>query len=147
MYWGTTLVEIVRTRFDDGRAACTDGKTIWVDDRLNTAQLKCAIAHELIHIERGHGTRQREEIEMGVRYEAARRLLPLAALVRRCRVGGDLADIAKGLGVTRQVLMDRAVTLTGEQSAEAGCMSCLKCPAQQARMAELPTHRPANLAA
>lgn len=130
------MVEVFVTRFDDGRAACTDGKNIWVDDRLNEIQLKCAIAHEMVHIERGQGCRQTEAEEMSVRYEAARRLIPDDGTVRHCKPGATLAERAKAWGVTRQVLMDRAATLTDEQAARAGCASCLLCPVMKARYAE-----------
>lgn len=118
----------------DGAAARTDGVDIWVDDRLNEAEERCAIQHELVHIERGEGTCQPEYIEMEVRYETARRLLPDLDTIP-CE-GDDLAEIARFWGVTRRVLMDRAVTLTRDQSVTAGCFSCLKCPSQSARMRE-----------
>ncbi len=121
---------------NDGVAARTDGVNIYLDDRLSEVQEKCAIMHETIHIERGHGTLQREEVEMGVRYEAAQRLLPIEAIMGVCKDGKDLKTIAAELQVTRQVLMDRAVTLTRDQSIAAGCFSCLKCPSQRARMIE-----------
>lgn len=121
----------------DGAAARTDGVNIWIDDRLNEAEERCAIAHELIHIERGEGTCQPEYVEMEVRYETAIRLLPLELIAGVCKDGKDLGTIAAELGVTRRVLMDRAVTLTREQSVSAGCFSCLKCPSQRARMREV----------
>ena len=115
----------------DGVAARTDGVDIWVDDRLNDVQRKCAIEHELIHVERGHSTVQVEAVEMSVRYEAARRLLPIAGL-GSCE-GSTLAQVARNLGVTRQVLMDRAATLTDAQAEAAGCLDCRLCPIIEAR--------------
>lgn len=120
----------------DGAAARTDGVDIWIDDRLNEVEERCAVAHELVHIERGEGTCQPEYVEMEVRYETAIRLLPLDLIAGVCKDGKDLGTIAAELRVTRRVLMDRAVTLTREQSVTAGCFSCLKCPSQQARMRE-----------
>jgi hypothetical protein len=125
-----------RVRMADGVAARTDGVDIWVDDRLNEIQEKCAIMHESIHIERGHSTVQPEAIEMSVRYEAAKRLLPQDALVDGAVCNPELkslAAVARDLGVTRQVLMDRAVTATDEQVRANGCLSCFKCPAIAAR--------------
>lgn len=119
----------------DGAAARTDGVSIWIDDRLNEIEERCAVEHELVHIERGEGTCQPEYIELEVRYETAMRLLPDLDTVP-C-VGADLTEIAKRWGVTRRVLMDRAVTLTQDQSVTAGCFSCLKCPSQSARMREV----------
>jgi hypothetical protein len=117
----------------DGVAARTDGVDIWVDDRLNEIQEKCAIEHELEHIARGHSTIQPEAIEMSVRYAVAKRLLP-DDLVPACNPElKSLAAVARDLGVTRQVLMDRAVTATDEQVRANGCLSCFKCPAIAAR--------------
>lgn len=131
----------------DGVAARTDGVDIWVDDRLNEVQEKCAIAHELVHIERGHSTVQPEAVEMSVRYAVAKQLLPLEAIAGVCKEDRSLAAIAKDLGVTRQVLMDRAATLTDNQALAAGCLSCLKCPAIQARYAGHPVAYRTRIAA
>jgi hypothetical protein len=124
---------VYRVRMADGVAARTDGVDIWVDDRLNEIQEKCAIAHEEIHIERGHSTMQPEAIEMSVRLETARRLLPLENLGSCNSELKSLAAVAKDLGVTRRVLMDRAATLTDNQALAAGCLSCFKCPTIAAR--------------
>lgn len=123
---------IVRRRMPDGIAAMTDGVNIYVDDRLNAIQLKCAVLHEEIHIEFGHTTHQTEAVEMMVRYETARRLLP--DMSQGC-AGVSIKDAAVSLGVTRQVLMDRAATLTDPQAREAGCSKCRLCPAMQFRFA------------
>lgn len=119
----------------DGVAARTDGVDIWVDDRLNEVQLKCAIEHEMEHIRRGHGSEQPEAEEMSVRYAVSRILLPEENLDDggpRCQ-GSTLAQVARNLGVTRQVLMDRAVTLTDAQAEQVGCLTCRLCPIVEAR--------------
>lgn len=121
---------IIRRRMPDGMAAATDGVNIYVDDRLDAIQLKCAVLHEEIHVEYGHTTHQTEAVEMMVRYEAARRLLP--DMSQGCS-GGSIKEAAVSLGVTRQVLMDRAATLTDPQAHEAGCSDCRLCPAMQFR--------------
>ena len=129
------LAMIFKVRMPDGIAARTDGVDIWVDDRLNEVQERCAIVHEQIHIERGHSTIQTEAVELSVRYETARRLLPESNLAEdgpRCE-GSTLAQVARGLGVTRQVLMDRAATLTDAQAEAVGCLTCLLCPIVEAR--------------
>lgn len=128
------MVQVYKVRFQDGSAGRTDGVDIWIDDRLNDVEARCAIMHELIHIERGEGTCQPEYVEMEVRYETARRLLPDMTSVP-C-AGDDLTEVARELGVTRRVLMDRSAMLTRDQSVAAGCFSCLKCPVQVARMRE-----------
>ena len=127
------MAMIFETRMPDGVAARTDGVDIWIDDRLNDVQRKCAIAHEEIHIERGHSTVQTEDVEFAVRYETAKRLLPLDAIVGACKKGKSLKMIARDLGVTRQVLMDRAATLTDAQAELAGCLDCRLCPVIAAR--------------
>ena len=99
-----------------------------MDDRLSAAQLLCTLVHEGIHIERGQGTRQLESEEMAVRYETARRMLPLDRIAGVCKAG-KLSEVAKKLGVTKRVLMDRAATLTDAEASDAGCWECQKCPA------------------
>ena len=141
MLLGVLLVVVVyRRRLPDGVASYTDGVDIWLDDRLNEVQEKCAIAHEMVHVERGHSRAQPEAVEMSVRFETAMRLLPLETLFEGCRRGGSLAVIARNLGVTRQVLMDRAATLSDQQAEVAGCGSCRACPVMQARMVQHPAY-------
>lgn len=125
---------IFRVCTPDGVAAMTDGVNIYADDRLNDVQLKCAVLHEEVHIERGHATRQTEAVELAVRYETAKRLLPDLP-TEGCGQGKTLAAVARDLEVTRQVLMDRAATFTDSDAMSAGCLSCLKCPAIAARFA------------
>jgi len=135
------MVLVYKVRMPDGVPERTDGVNIWIDDRLNEIQEKCAVAHALVHIERGHSTLQREDVEMEVRYETAKRLLPLDAIAGVCTEGLTLKQIAAELGVTRQVLMDRAATLTDDQALSAGCLACRKCPAIAARFADHPVGR------
>lgn len=127
------MIPIFKVRMPDGVAARTDGTNIYIDDRLDEIQEKCAIEHEIVHIERGHTTLQPESIEMGVRYETAKRLLPLEDIAGVCKNGKSLKMIARELGVTRQVLMDRAATLTDAQAVAAGCLECRLCPVISAR--------------
>jgi Zn-dependent peptidase ImmA (M78 family) len=133
---GVVRVSVIyRVRMSDGVAARTDGVDIWVDDRLNPIQERCAIEHEKTHIEMGHSTVQTEAIEFAVRYETAKRLLPDENLREdgpRCQ-GSTLAQVARNLGVTRQVLMDRAATLTDSQAEQVGCLTCRLCPIVEAR--------------
>ena len=46
-------VRVVWTRLPGGHRGCTDGATIWMDDRLSQVQRRVVICHETIHIERG----------------------------------------------------------------------------------------------
>ena len=123
-------------RLQDGYAGYTDGKDVYLDDRLNAVQTLCTLQHELIHLEMGHLGHQTEDVEMQVRYETARRLLPLDRIVGVCKTA-NIATTAKKLGVTRQVLMDRAATLCDREASEAGCWECQKCPAIQFRAARM----------
>ena len=135
------MVLIYRVRMSDGVAARTDGTDIWIDDRLNEVQEKCAVAHEMEHIRRGHSTVQPEAVEMAVRYKVAVDLLPLDKVIGVCKNGKSLAGIARELEVTRQVLMDRAATLTDEQARIAGCLECRLCPVIAARYSNHPVGR------
>jgi len=130
---------VYMVRMPDGVPSRTDGVDIYLDDRLDDVGIRCQIVHEQIHIERGHSTLQTEDVEMSVRYETAKRLLPLDMIVGVCKEGRSLAQIARELNVTRQVLMDRAATLTDEQARLAGCMDCGKCPVIQARYSGHPS--------
>jgi hypothetical protein len=132
------VVAVYRVRMPDGVPERTDGVNIFIDDRLDAIGERCAIAHAMIHIERGHSTLQREDVEMSVRYETAKRLLPLDSVIGVCKEGRTLKQIARDLGVTRGVLMDRAATLTDAQAAMVGCMMCRKCPVMDARYAGHP---------
>jgi hypothetical protein len=106
----------------------TDGVDIYLNESLNAVQMLCALTHEAIHVERGHCVRQLESEEMAVRYETARRLLPLDRIAGVCK-SGTLSETAKRLGVTKRVLMDRAATLSDREASDAGCWDCQKCPA------------------
>ena len=132
---------VYKVRLADGVAAKTDGKDIWLDDRLNAVQERCAIAHEEEHIRRGQGSVQVEAEEMSVRYQVAKDLLPLDAVLGVCKDGKSLATIARELQVTRQVLMDRSATLTDDQAVMVGCLECRQCPAIAARFAGHPVGR------
>ena len=126
--------KVIITKLPEGVHGYTDGTDIYLHESLNAVQMLCALTHEAIHVERGQGTRQLESEEMAVRYETARRLLPLDRIAGVCK-SGTLSETAKALGVTKRVLMDRAATLTDSQASEAGCFECQKCPAIQMRAA------------
>ena len=133
---GLVVVKVFRERMQDGYAGYTDGFDVFLDDRLNAEQTLCTLQHEMIHLELGHKGHQPEEVEMQVRYETARRLLPFDRIVGACKMG-SLMVIAKSLGVTRQVLMDRAATLSDREASDAGCWDCQLCPAIRFRAARM----------
>ena len=130
------MTKVFRERMQAGYAGYTDGKDVYLDDRLSAEQTLCTLLHELVHLEWGHEGHQPEDVEMQVRYEVARRLLPLDRVVGACKTG-SLAGIAKHLGVTRQVVMDRAATLSDREASEAGCWDCQLCPAIRYRAARI----------
>jgi hypothetical protein len=135
------VVEVVFQKMPEGVHGRTDGVTIFVAEGLNARQLLCTVAHEMVHVERGHSTRQLESEEMSVRYETSRRLVQLDRLIRTCSVEGrPLSARARELGVTKRVLMDRAATLGDEQARRVGCFSCQQCPAISARAERMVEH-------
>lgn len=95
----------------------TDGRTIEMDRRLSQVQRRCTLAHELMHIRRGHTTAQPPEVERLVCVETARRLVPLPALTTALAYTTDLDYAAWDLWVTRDVLDDRLEALTDAEHA------------------------------
>lgn len=134
-------VQVYKVRLRDGVASLTDGVDIWVDDRLNEVQERCAIEHELEHIARGQGSSQTEPVEMSVRYAVALKLLPRGGAHKAsCKGAPSLAAAARACGVTRQVLMDRTAVATEEEIAILGCVECRLCPVIAARYADQPAY-------
>ena len=123
------MVQIFEVDMPAGLTAQTDGVDIWLSNKLNRVQRRCAIAHEMRHIELGHTKHQPEHVEMRVRYETARRLLPVT-LAGLC-TGSTVREVADNFQVTPRVLMDRVACATEEELALAGCASCRICPAAQ----------------
>jgi len=117
-----------------GLSGQTDGVDIWISSRLNPVQRKCTIAHELVHIEWQHSRPQPEHVEMLVRYETARRLLPIS-LAGQCR-GATVREVADNFEVTPRVLMDRVASATEEEMELGGCESCQLCPAARFRFSK-----------
>lgn len=80
----------------DGRLADTNGvDEIRMRRRLLQVDRRCALAHELVHLEHGDGGTCSPEVEAEVTLEAARRLIPwdrLLAAVRWARGEQELAD-------------------------------------------------------
>lgn len=100
----------------DRLAAVTDGHaTIWLDDRLTAVEQRCALTHELVHLELGHVGHQPPAIEVKVRERTARWLVPLERLWEVRHWQGPLHLLAEDLGVTTAVLQDRLRWLTEEE--------------------------------
>jgi hypothetical protein len=130
------LVRIFEVDMPAGLSGQTDGVDIWISNKLNATQRRCTIAHELVHIEQGHTKAQPEHIEMQVRYETARRLLP-SELAGSC-VGSTVREVADNFGVTPRVLMDRMAMATSDEVERAGCADCQLCPAAKFRFSKQP---------
>ncbi len=93
--------------------ALTDGHSrIEIDRRLTQAARRCAVDHEMAHIELGHvdGCTGREE--RAARKLSARRMIPLPALTTALAFTVDLDYAAWDLWVIRGVLEDRLEHLT-----------------------------------
>lgn len=99
-------VRIEHTRLPGLLVACTDGRTIWVDDRLTRRERRCAIVHELVHIEAGHRECQPPGVERKVRQLAAGRLVSWEAVWEHAPWANSLDELAEDLYVTKSVLGD-----------------------------------------
>ena len=89
-------------------AGVTDGHSnIWLDERLTEIERRCALMHELVHLEHGHMGHQSETVERAVRAEAARLLIPSDRLWAYRHWHDTMHALAEELGVTDAVLRDR----------------------------------------
>lgn len=105
-------VLVVSVRLPGFLVACTDGNTIWVDDRLTLRERHCAIVHELVHIEAGHRECQPASVERKVRRLAAGRLVSWEAAWEHAAWAHSLDELAEELFVTMSVLSDWIGTLS-----------------------------------
>lgn len=84
--WGMlrTLAQVVIiwNRPHHGDVAATDGRRIWVDLALTTAERRCFLAHEAFHIKRGHQGCQPLAVERQICLEIARFLVSFEDLQR-----------------------------------------------------------------
>jgi gp43 len=88
-------------------------RLIVVNARLSRAEERCTLTHEIIHAERGpvpahHAAREERIVDA----EAARRLIPLEALLEAVRWACCPAEAAEALGVDVPTLLARIATLT-----------------------------------
>lgn len=81
--------------------------TIWMDKSLQQVERRCILAHELVHLHRGHTECQTTAAEIDVRVETARRLITLDALVAAKRWARSFDELADELWVIPMVLADR----------------------------------------
>ena len=111
-----TYVVVVWARPHPTAPAATDGATvIWLDPRMTQAERRCALTHELVHLEHGHRGCQPHAVEHAVRAETARRLVSAEALLAAAPWALSLDELADELWVTPLVLADRLEHLTAAE--------------------------------
>ena len=118
-------MSLIFAMLPDGISGLTDGRSrIWLDARLDEVERRCALMHELLHVEHGHTGCQGPRAERRVRMEAARRLIAFERLLESYRWCHGPTELAEELSVTREVLADRLEGLTGRERRRlaAACM-------------------------
>ncbi|MFF5791086.1 ImmA/IrrE family metallo-endopeptidase [Paeniglutamicibacter sp. NPDC012692] len=109
-------VSIVWRRPGPNSPAATNGvDKIWIDPALSQAEIRCGIAHEIVHLEHRHQGHQPPAIERSVRYETARRLIAIEDLRAAVAWAQSPADLRDELGVTNMVLLDRLNCVTDDE--------------------------------
>ncbi|MEV8180299.1 ImmA/IrrE family metallo-endopeptidase [Specibacter sp. NPDC078692] len=121
--WGAlrrlTHIHISFIRMPDGVPGRTDGlRVIWLDKRLQQDERRCALAHELVHMERGHDGCQSPGIEYQVCVETARRLILIEDLCSSAAWARSHQEHAEDLWVTPEVLTHRLTSLTPNETAQ-----------------------------
>lgn len=109
---------LVVWRRTPGLLGATDGERVIVmhPDQLQV-QRRCTLAHELAHIELGHGASCSRAEEAEARAAAARRLIDLDALLDAFRWAEHLEEVADELWVDLDTLQARIDTLTDDERA------------------------------
>lgn len=108
-----THVVVIWARPHPAAPAATDGvRHIWLDPRMTQAERRCALTHELVHLEHGHDGCQPRAVEHVVRAIAARRLVTHEQLADALPWSMSLNELADELWVTPLVLTDRLAGLT-----------------------------------
>lgn len=108
-------VMIIWTRPHPEVVAATDGRRIWIDPALTSAERRSYLAHEAFHIQRGHTECQSPAVERQIGLEVARFLISFEDLKRVVAWSSCPAVMAEELEVTEQVVLDRLSTLDGDQ--------------------------------
>lgn len=99
-----------------GLHAETDGQQIWIDRRLRQVERRCAIAHEVEHIQRGIPCRDDPADEAAVEKATARRLVDVRDLADALAWTTDHDELADCLWVTPAVLTVRLGNLHPAES-------------------------------
>lgn len=90
-----------------GMHAATDGETIYMEKRLLQVERRCALTHELVHIDLGHTKCQGDKDESVVEKITARRLIDWTDLVDAFKWAHDQYEAADELWVTPEVFVHR----------------------------------------
>lgn len=98
-------------------AASNGVDRIWVDPALNQDELRCALAHEVLHLENRHVGCQPPAVEQSIRDEVARRLIPVELLCEAAAWTRSRTELCEELRVTDLVLLDRLRSLTDDELA------------------------------
>lgn len=105
-----------RPSLPGSKQAATDGRNIiWMVKSLLQVERRCALQHELVHIELGHTCRQDAHTEAVVRRITAQRLIPAQMLFAAWRAALSVEEWAESLWVTPAVLADRIDNLSPDE--------------------------------
>lgn len=105
-----------RSSLPGTKHAATDGQNIiWMAKNLLQVERRCALQHELVHIELGHTCHQDNRIESLVRRITAQRLIPSQMLFGAWKAALSVEEWADALWVTPPVLEDRLDGLTADE--------------------------------
>ncbi|MCD4853631.1 ImmA/IrrE family metallo-endopeptidase [Arthrobacter sp. AK01] len=100
----------------DGARGRTNGvDVIWLNKGQQQVERRCALAHELVHLEGEHRGCQPLGIETDVCEETARRLIPMDLLSKSLRWARSFDELADELWVTPDVLKDRFTGLEDKE--------------------------------
>lgn len=108
-------VPVHHMRLPAGMHAATDGREVYIESRLLQVERRCALAHELVHIEWGHGECQPFWTEARVRRATAEHLIDWDRLVDAFRWTDSIHEAADELEVTPVVLEDRLRWLSPDE--------------------------------
>ncbi|MGP5725880.1 ImmA/IrrE family metallo-endopeptidase [Arthrobacter rhombi] len=105
--------------------AATDGEhRIWIDPSLSQRERRCALMHEMVHLQLGHRGCQPPAVERQVREAAARYLVSWDQLLAETPWAMSLPELADDLWVTELVLRDRIQTLSTDEVATLRQLCC-----------------------
>ena len=106
-------VRLIWAPLPEDTLGLTDGHSrIWMSPDQSQAQRRCTIAHEVAHIELGHVHGCNPTDEAAADRLAARRLVPMDALLDALRWTEELEELADVLHVDMPMLMARLDGLT-----------------------------------